>query len=126
MSDSVKKYFEIKQDRVVTDVLNRYKQRSEVGIKKYGTTLEDSKEDQKAFLIHLMEELMDATLYCQKTLKIMEEKNEEQKFMEARIEFLLEQLARLNNQNTLLGAQVHELKRQLDKANNLIIDLSKK
>ena len=43
---------------------------SQVGIKKYGTTLEDSKESLEAFLIHLQEELMDATLYIEKLKKL--------------------------------------------------------
>ena len=89
MSDSIKKYFEterdysdwmeqrwtktttmVNTDKVVQDVKDLYEQRSQVGIKKYGTTLEDSKESLEAFLIHLQEELMDATLYIEKLKKL--------------------------------------------------------
>ena len=89
MSDSIKKYFENEnkkdykdwleyqwtknttlglnsRDGIVQDVKDLYEQRSQVGIKKYSTTLEDSKESLEAFLVHLQQELMDATLYIQK------------------------------------------------------------
>ena len=76
MSDSVTKYFEnadstrgvdLRQtDKIVEDVLSRFKQRSEVGVQKYGTTLYDSPDGFYTFLNHLQEELMDATLYIEK------------------------------------------------------------
>ena len=91
MSDSVKKYFDTEKDYsdwmeyqwtktstietkskdgIVQDVKDLYEQRSEVGIKKYNTTLEDSKDGLNTFLIHLQEELMDATLYIEKLKKL--------------------------------------------------------
>jgi len=51
-------------DRIVDQVVAKYQQRSEVGIKKYGTTLEDNNSDN--FLKHLQEELMDGSLYVEK------------------------------------------------------------
>ncbi len=94
MSDSVTKYFENatstipnqfsynkernvakngnileKQDEIVEDVLAKYRERSLKGIDTYGTTLQDSSEDMRAFLVHLQEELMDSTLYLQKLIK---------------------------------------------------------
>ena len=76
MSDSVSKYFEnadttqpvyLRQtDKIVENVISKYKQRSELGIEKYGTTLHDSPDGFYAFLNHLQEELMDATLYIEK------------------------------------------------------------
>jgi len=87
MSDSIKKYFETEKDYsdwmeqrwtktttietkskdgIVQDVKDLYEERSQVGIKKYSTTLEDSKDGLNTFLIHLQEELMDATLYIEK------------------------------------------------------------
>ena len=53
-------------DEIVMDVLMKYTKRSEVGIAKYGTTLETNNKDN--YLVHLQEELMDATLYIQKLL----------------------------------------------------------
>ena len=76
MSDSVSKYFEnanttipvdLRQtDKIVDDVISRFKQRSEVGVQKYGTTLYNSPDGFYSFLNHLLEELMDATLYIEK------------------------------------------------------------
>ena len=48
------------------DVISKYRQRSELGIQKYNTTLYDSPDGFYAFLNHLQEELMDATLYIEK------------------------------------------------------------
>jgi tRNA A37 threonylcarbamoyladenosine biosynthesis protein TsaE len=53
-------------DKIVEDVMAKYRQRSEVGIAKYGTTLEDNKATLIEWLTHLQEELMDATLYIEK------------------------------------------------------------
>ena len=76
MSDSVTKYFENanstipvegrQTDKIVDDVISKYNQRSERGIEKYGTTLHESPDGFYAFLNHLQEELMDATLYIEK------------------------------------------------------------
>jgi hypothetical protein len=52
------------KDKIVELVIEKFKHRSEVGIKKYGTTLEQNNDDD--FLNHLQEELMDAILYIQK------------------------------------------------------------
>jgi NTP pyrophosphatase (non-canonical NTP hydrolase) len=57
------------QDSIVNTVIDKFKSRSELGIKKYGTTLEKNSKDN--FLNHLQEELMDATLYVEK-LRIKE------------------------------------------------------
>jgi len=62
-----KEYFTPK-DAIVARVIEAYKTRSEVGIAKYGTTLEDNNTDD--FLQHLQEELMDATLYVEKLKEI--------------------------------------------------------
>ena len=51
-------------DRIVDQVVAKYQQRSEVGIQKYGTTLQDNNKDN--FLKHLQEELMDGSLYIEK------------------------------------------------------------
>lgn len=57
---------ENKQDRIVNNVVNSYKRRSEAGIRKYGTTLDDNPIKVLEWLQHLQEELMDATLYIEK------------------------------------------------------------
>ena len=53
-------------DKYVDRVLTRYKQRSEVGIKKYANTLERNDLSVLEWLTHLQEELMDATLYIER------------------------------------------------------------
>ena len=69
-----KQYFTPK-DAIVAKVIEAYKTRSEVGIAKYGTTLEDNDTDD--FLQHLQEELMDATLYVEKLKEIKTQLNKE-------------------------------------------------
>jgi hypothetical protein len=54
------------RDQIVEDVVDKFLERSQVGITKYGTTLENNNKDN--YLVHLQEELMDATLYLQKLL----------------------------------------------------------
>lgn len=53
-------------DKIVEEVVAKYRQRSELGIKKYGTTLDENKATLIEWLTHLQEELMDATLYIEK------------------------------------------------------------
>ena len=53
-------------DKIVLEVIERYAQRSALGIEKYGTTLEQNNKDN--YLRHLQEEMMDATLYLQKLM----------------------------------------------------------
>jgi len=67
-----KEYFTPK-DAIVAKVIEAYKTRSEVGIAKYGTTLEGNNTDD--FLQHLQEELMDASLYIEKLKDIASKLN---------------------------------------------------
>jgi hypothetical protein len=71
MEHLLKKHYNMKQeiefrDPVVQSVVNKFVDRSDVGFKKYGKTLRDDKSDVFVWLNHLMEELMDATLYLQR------------------------------------------------------------
>lgn len=59
------------RDLVVDKVVNKYQQRSQRGIDKYGTTLQENNTDN--FYQHLLEELMDASLYLQKLMDQREE-----------------------------------------------------
>lgn len=52
------------KDEIVERVVKRFRQRSEVGIEKYNTTLLDNDNDD--FLQHLQDELMDAVNYIEK------------------------------------------------------------
>jgi hypothetical protein len=55
---------EPKKDEIVKKVVDKFQERSKVGIKKYGTTLKDNNTDD--FHRHFSEELMDALLYLEK------------------------------------------------------------
>lgn len=55
------------KDFIVESVVQKLRGRSEVGIKKYGTTLQDNNEDD--FLLHLQEELMDGVNYIEKLIQ---------------------------------------------------------
>ena len=61
-------------DKIVREVVAKYKQRSDTGIKKYNTTLEENNTDD--FLVHLQQELMDATLYVEKLLSKLPKQND--------------------------------------------------
>jgi hypothetical protein len=54
------------KDKIVESVINQFKERSNVGIRKYSTTLERNDLSVLEWLTHLQEELMDATLYIQR------------------------------------------------------------
>tara|TARA_R110002072_G_scaffold42029_5_gene117281 strand:+ start:2043 stop:2291 length:249 start_codon:yes stop_codon:yes gene_type:complete len=54
------------RDPVVERVVDKFIDRSDIGFKKYKVTLEDDHSDMFAWINHLQEELMDATLYLQK------------------------------------------------------------
>jgi len=54
------------KDTIVESVIEQFKQRSEIGINKYGVTLDREDLTMLEWLKHLQEELMDATLYIEK------------------------------------------------------------
>jgi hypothetical protein len=63
--------WEKQNDNIVIQVTDKYSKRSQVGIAKYGTTLETNNKDN--YLKHLQEELMDATLYLEKLMTLDKE-----------------------------------------------------
>ncbi len=62
-------------DPIVESVINQFKTRSEIGIKKYGTTLERTDVDVLGWLNHLQQELQDATLYIERLKQEYEKKD---------------------------------------------------
>lgn len=66
------------RDKIIKDVIDKFKERSDVGYKKYGVTLHDDEPSLHKWLNHLQEELMDAVNYIQKlkmeTSDVLEEK----------------------------------------------------
>jgi hypothetical protein len=80
MSDSIKKYHEmhefdqlttqqdlLKKDSVVESIKNQFDKRSSLGIKKYGTTLNENELSLTEWMEHLKQELMDAILYIERS-----------------------------------------------------------
>ena len=66
-------------DPIVEQVKELFDERSQTGMRKYGTTLQENNIDN--FFKHLQEELMDAVLYLQK-LKDNRIEEEEEKFVD--------------------------------------------
>lgn len=57
------------KDPIIASVVKKIVERSNDGIKKYGTTLAENNTD--CFLTHLQEELMDAINYIEKLKSII-------------------------------------------------------
>ena len=53
-------------DSVVTEVINRYKDRAKLGLNKYGTTLDRDDLTTEQWLEHAIEEALDLSLYLTK------------------------------------------------------------
>jgi hypothetical protein len=79
-------------DPIVTCVINKFQERSDLGISKYGTTLQQNNKDN--YLIHLQQELMDATLYIEKLIHLDQE---------------ITSLVRANPNDADLGAEIRKL-----------------
>ena len=58
--------------RIENDVCDKIKARSDVGKAKYGVTMERNDLDLVSWLTHLQEELMDAAVYVEKLLGMVE------------------------------------------------------
>lgn len=58
------------KDSVVQSVINKFKQRSEVGIKKYNTTLDREDLTKNDWINHAQEEAMDLILYLEKIKRL--------------------------------------------------------
>ena len=61
------------RDKIIEQVVDKFKERSDVGYKKYGVTLHDDEPSLHKWLNHLQEELMDAVLYLQKAKEVYTE-----------------------------------------------------
>jgi hypothetical protein len=59
------------EDSIVKSVIESFKQRSEIGILKYGKTLDRNDLTFLQWVQHAQEELMDAILYLEKLKQIM-------------------------------------------------------
>ena len=71
VKDTMSEWIEAQvKDSVVQSVINKFKQRSEVGIKKYGTTLDREDLTDKEWINHAQEEAMDLILYLEKLKRL--------------------------------------------------------
>jgi hypothetical protein len=77
MSDSIKKWHEMndewiepryvpQEDQIVTNVIDKFKTRSQEGIKEYGTTLYDNPDGFYKWIEEAQSEAMDFILYLEK------------------------------------------------------------
>ena len=69
-------------DKIVHQVIIKYLERSYQGQQKYGTTLDRNDLLMRDWMQHLQEELMDASLYLEKLMTVidrLEETNSESK-----------------------------------------------
>ena len=62
------------KDSVVESIIKKFQQRSELGQKKYGVTLDRTDLKPMDWIVHAQEELMDGILYLEKLKKIFQEK----------------------------------------------------
>ena len=60
------------KDQIVLSVMAKYTERSATGLRKYGTTLDREDLTLDQWINHLLEELMDATLYLSRIKKEIE------------------------------------------------------
>ena len=65
------------RDKVIEQVINKIKLRSDVGFKKYGVTLANDDQPLDIWLQHLQEELMDAVNYIEKARMVLRDEIEE-------------------------------------------------
>ena len=59
----------VQPDSIVESVIKKFKDRSDVGIKKYGTTLDRNDINFDGWAEHLQQELMDGILYLERLRK---------------------------------------------------------
>ena len=65
------------RDKIIERVINKIKNRSDVGYKKYGVTLKDDNQSLETWLTHIQEELMDAVNYIEKAKLVLCDEIEE-------------------------------------------------
>ena len=57
------------KDSIVESVVKQFKDRSDVGIAKYGTTMDRNDLSTLEWMIHFREELMDGLLYLERVIQ---------------------------------------------------------
>ena len=59
------------RDIIIDRVIQKFKDRSDVGFKKYGVTLKDDNQPLDVWLTHIQEDLMDAVNYIEKAKDVL-------------------------------------------------------
>ena len=65
------------RDKIIERVINKIKNRSDVGYAKYKVTLHDDDQPLDVWLTHIQEELMDAVNYIEKAKAVLTDEIEE-------------------------------------------------
>ena len=65
------------RDKIIERVINKIKNLSDVGYKKYGVGLDKDEQTLDTWLNHLQEELMDAANYIEKARSVLRDEIEE-------------------------------------------------
>jgi len=65
------------RDKIIEQVINKIKSRSDVGYKKYGVTLHEDDQSLDRWLTHIQEELMDAVNYIEKAKSVLTDEIED-------------------------------------------------
>ena len=113
------------EDDTVNNVINSFVQRSKAGMDKYGVTLKDNPENLVFWVKSLQEELMDATLYVERLLQEINEKEAKMSInVEHEIKMLWLEVERLSQENanlrSLLALEVDHLDAKIE---NVMFDL---
>ena len=66
------------KDTIVESVIEQFKQRSEVGINKYNTTLDRTDLSTLEWMIHFREELQDGLLYLERIIQDTKKQNDKE------------------------------------------------
>ena len=64
----------VREDSIVNEVVENFKERSRIGVLKYNTTLDRDDLSIEQWLSHAIEEAMDLTLYLTKIKKELKER----------------------------------------------------
>ena len=66
------------KDTIVESVIEQFKQRSNVGINKYNTTLDRTDLSTLEWMIHFREELQDGLLYLERIIQDTKKQNDKE------------------------------------------------
>ena len=72
------------RDKIIEQVINKIKSRSDVGFKKYKVTLHQDEQPLNVWLTHIQEDLMDAVNYIEKAKMVLQDEIEESMLNQAK------------------------------------------